>query len=77
MGEAVFFQNISIVNIILSEGQVWYLIASIPDLCSLSYFIVSYKRKYVHDVKLNLLVKLAQENVARWTDRPDMTIVVD
>ena len=31
-------------------GQVWYLIISFPDLCRLSYLVVSYKRKYVHDV---------------------------
>ena len=24
-------------------GQVWYLIVSIPDLCTLTYFVVSYK----------------------------------
>ena len=40
--------------------------------------VVSYKRKYVHEVPVNRLVKLAQEkSVVRWTDSPDMTIVVD
>ena len=35
--------------------------------------VVSYKRKYLHEV-----VKLAQEKrVVRWTDRPNMTIAVD
>ena len=38
--------------------------------------LVSYKRKYVHEV--NCLVKHAQEKrVIRWTDHPDMTIAVD
>ena len=34
----------------------WYLIASIPDLCTLSYFV-----KYVHEVLVNrfALVRLA------------------
>ena len=35
--------------------------------------VVSYKRKYVHEVLVNRLVKLAQEIV--WC--PDMTIAVD
>ena len=40
--------------------------------------VVNYKRKYVHEVLVNSLVKLAQEKrVVRWTDRPDMTIAVD
>ena len=40
--------------------------------------VVSFKRKYVHEVLVNRLVKLAQENcVVRRTDRPDMTIAVD
>ena len=38
---------------------------------------VSYKRKYVHEVLVNPLVKLAQEkSVVRLTDHPDMTIAV-
>ena len=41
-------------------------------------FVVSYKRKYVHQVLVNCLVKLAQEtNFARLIDRPNMTIAVD
>ena len=40
--------------------------------------VVSYKRKYMHEVPVNCLVKLAHENnVVRWTDRPDMTLAVD
>ena len=39
--------------------------------------VVKYKRKYVHEVLVNRLVKLAQEKVFRLTDRPDMTIAVD
>ena len=41
--------------------------------------VVSYiLRKYVHEVLVNCLVKLAQEkSVVRWTDRADMTIAVD
>ena len=39
--------------------------------------VVSYKQKYVHEVLVNRLVKLAQEIVIRWTDHFDMTIAVD
>ena len=40
--------------------------------------VVSNKRKYVHEVLANRLVKLAQEKmVVRWTDHPDMTKAVD
>ena len=42
-------------------GQVWYLIVLIPDPFCLSYFIVSYNRKYVHKVQVKRLVKLAME----------------
>ena len=44
-------------------GQVWYLIVSIPDLCTLTYFVVSYKQKYVHELLVNRLSKPAQEKV--------------
>ena len=41
-------------------------------------FVVSYMRKYVHEVLVNCLFKLAQEkSVVSWTDRPAMTIAVD
>ena len=40
--------------------------------------VVSYKRKYVHKVLVNSLVKLAHEkSVVKWTDRPNMTLAVD
>ena len=44
--------------------------------------VVSYNRKYVHEVLVNpgvnCLVKLARKkSVVRWADRPDMTIAVD
>ena len=40
--------------------------------------VVSYKRKYVHEVLVNRLVKLAQEKMSiRWTDHLDLTIAVD
>ena len=40
--------------------------------------VVSYKRKYVNEVLVNCLVKLAQEkSVVRWTNCLDMTIAVD
>ena len=32
-------------------GQVWYLIASIPDLCTLSYGAVTYKRIKLTDAE--------------------------
>ena len=36
--------------------------------------VVSYQWKYVHEVLVNGLVKLAQEKCGvRWTDHPDMT----
>ena len=40
--------------------------------------VVSYKRKYVHELLVNPLFKPAQEkSVVRRTDRPAMTIAVD
>ena len=40
--------------------------------------VVSFKRKYVHEVKVNRLVKLSQEKkVVRLTDCLDMTIAVN
>ena len=40
--------------------------------------VVGYKPKYVHEVLVNCLFKLAQEkSVVRRTDRPIMTIAVD
>ena len=43
-----------------------------------SRFVVIYKRKYVHEVLVNCIVKLGQEkSVARWTNHTDMTITVE
>ena len=40
--------------------------------------VVSYKRKYVHEVLVNRLVKLAKEkSVVMLTDHPNMTIAAD
>ena len=40
--------------------------------------VVSYMQKYVQEVLVNCLVKLAQEkNVVRLTDHSDITIAVD
>ena len=40
--------------------------------------VVSYKRKYVHEVLVNSLVKLAQEKSdVMLTDHPNMTIAAD
>ena len=40
--------------------------------------VVSYKRKYVHELLVNRLFKPAQEkSVVRRNDRPAMTIAVD
>ena len=40
--------------------------------------VVSYKRKYVHEVLVNSLFKLAQEkSVVRWTNCPAMATAVD
>ena len=40
--------------------------------------VVSYMRKFVHEVLVNCLVKVTQEkSVVRWTDHPVMTIAVD
>ena len=42
------------------------------------WIVISYKWKYVHEVLVNYLFKLAQEkSVVRWTDRPNMTIDVE
>ena len=42
------------------------------------WVVVSYKGKYVAEVLVNALVKLAHEkSVVRWTDRPNMTITVE
>ena len=49
-----------------------------PPLPDSRRVAVSDKRKYVHEVLVNGLVKLAQKkSVVRWTDVPDMTIAVD
>ena len=50
------------------------------SFCWFKKGLVSYKRKYVHEVRVlvNRLVRRAKEkSVARWTDCPDMTIAVD
>ena len=40
--------------------------------------VVSYKRKYVHELLFNRLFKACPgKSVVRWTDRPAMTIAVD
>ena len=40
--------------------------------------VVSYKQKYVHQVLVSRIVKLAKEkSVFRWIDHPDMTRAVD
>ena len=39
--------------------------------------VVSYKRKYVQDVLVNCVVKLAQESVVRRPGHSDMFIAVD
>ena len=39
---------------------------------------MDYKPKYVYEILVNCLVKLAQKkSVARCTDHPDMTMAVD
>ena len=58
----------------------WFLrsFSSLPLIHS-RRVVVSYKRKYVHEILVNRLFKPAQEKVwlLRWTDRPAMTIAVD
>ena len=50
----------------------------LPSADLIGRVVVSYKRKYVHEVPVNRLFKLAQEKgVCRWTGRPVMTIAVD
>ena len=39
--------------------------------------VVSYKRKYVHEVLVNCLSNLPGKSVVRWTDHLVMTIAVD
>ena len=51
--------------------------AILPPSTNSRRVVVSHKRKYVHKVLINCLVKLAQKkSVVRWTDRPDMTIAI-
>ena len=57
----------------------WFLrsYSSLPLIHS-RRVVVSYKRKYVHELLVNRLFKPAQEkSVARWTVRLAMTIAVD
>ena len=50
----------------------------IPTAILLPSPVSSYKRKYLHKVLVNRLVKLAQEkSVVKWSDRSDITIAVD
>ena len=50
----------------------------LPSTESFKKGCFSYRWKYVHEVLVNPLVKLAQErNVVSWTDHSDMTIAVD
>ena len=43
-----------------------------------SVWLWYFQRKYVHEVLVNHLVKLAHEkNAVMWTDRPNMIIAVD
>ena len=56
----------------------WFLrsFSSIPLIHS-RRVVASYKRKYVHELLVNRLLKSAQEkSVVMWTDRPAMTIAV-
>ena len=46
-------------------GQVRHLIVSISDLCLCTYFVVSYMRKYVHEVLLNSLFYINTSGLPR------------
>ena len=58
------------------------VLGSIPDLATYFRFsrraVVSYWRKYVHEVLVNRLggLSLPRKSVVRLTDRPDMTLDV-
>ena len=46
-------------------GQVWYLIVSIPDLCTLTYFYMGLQYQFSH-AKVNLITRgklLANEEI--------------
>ena len=64
-------------NLAEIDHEIIYTAILLPSTDSRRVF-VSYKRKYVHEVLVNRLVKLVQQkSVVRWTDGPDMTIAVD
>ena len=56
-------------------GEIWLII---PKLSVLTRAVVSYWRKYVHEVLVNRLggLSLPRKSVVRLTDRPDMTLDV-
>ena len=63
-------------TIVEIDHEIFSMVILLPSTDS-RRVVVSYKRKYVHKVQSNCLVKLAQEkSVVMWTDRPNMTIVV-
>ena len=54
------------------------VLGSIPGLATYFRFVVSYWRKYVHEVLVNRLggLSVPRKSVVRLTDRPDMTLDV-
>ena len=55
------------------------MVILLPSADSFKKGVVCYKPKYVHEVLVNHLFKLAPcpgKSVVRWTDCPDMTIAV-
>ena len=59
------------------DQEIIFMVILLPSTDS-RRIVFSCKPKYVHEVLVNILVKLAQEKcVVKCTDRPYMTIAVD
>ena len=61
----------------MTDGVHYLLCIQNNQIFDYSRRVVSYKRKYVHEVLVNYLVKLAQESVVKRTDPLGVTIAVD
>ena len=72
---SILVRSHTFVAIVLKQ----FLLSFPLPLNHLRRVVVSYKRKYLHEVQVNRLFKLAQEKVCmvRWTDHPTMTIALD
>ena len=72
------FENYAhVIDVILTCGPVWQHTFVSPSAFS-RRAVVTYWRKYVHEVLVNRLggLSLPRKSVVRLTDRPDMTLDV-